>query len=178
MSWPHIHITINHFPVIGIWIAWVILTVGVIKNHGTVKKVGLKLLTGLAVITPVVFWTGELAEHRLPEVTHAPNPAGIIEHHEAFALVSMVGLLVLGALGVAGVVLINQSRKPGRQQIIPRWFFPLVILFNLIVAVQLGFTANLGGQIRHTEIRGDTYSRWIMGLPGHEVHGHSHPPGS
>ena len=104
MSWPHIHITINHFPVIGVWIALIVLAVGVMKNHGTVEKVGLKILTGLAIISPVVYWTGEQAEEQLPTLTNVPNPAGIIAHHETFAFYSMTGLILLGILGVAGVV--------------------------------------------------------------------------
>jgi hypothetical protein len=40
-----------------------------------------------------------------------------------------------------------------RSGAIPKWLVAVVLILALITAGLVGFTVNLGGQIRHTEIR-------------------------
>jgi phosphatidylglycerophosphate synthase len=39
---------------------------------------------------------------------------------------------------------------------VPVWFAGLMVIASLTVSGLMAWTANIGGQIRHTEIRGDT----------------------
>jgi hypothetical protein len=160
MSWLHFHLLISSFSVAGIWIAWVVLTVGVIKRHGTVEKVGLKMLAGLALINLSVYLSGQKAAQQLPELSSA---AELLNAHEMLAAIGLNGLLVLGILGAWGVVLINRSRRPDGRPV-PRWFFPLVILLTMVLGLELSMTASLGSMMSHPEIRQDPYSRWIENL--------------
>jgi uncharacterized membrane protein len=62
-----------------------------------------------------------------------------------FALVFME---TLGLAALAGLLFLRTSGA------IPKWLVVIVLLLSLATAAVVGVTANLGGQIRHTEIRG------------------------
>jgi len=56
----------------------------------------------------------------------------------------------MGALGVvslAGLLFFRRSRT------IPLWFSGFALVLSLAATGAMGWTANLGGQIRHSEIR-------------------------
>jgi uncharacterized membrane protein len=145
INWAHIHLMINHFPVIGILGAQVLLVYGLIrrKHDFTVFSFGVFIV--LALITVAVFFTGHGAEDvvkKLPGVTEA-----FIERHEESAEFT---LILMGILGVSGIVGLFFERKSGS---IPAWILMIVLLIALAATIMVGVTANLGGQIRHTEIR-------------------------
>jgi hypothetical protein len=58
----------------------------------------------------------------------------------------------LGLLCIIGLFLLR------RKGAIPRWLVFTVLGTSLVAAVAVGFTAYLGGEIRHTEIRSDPAS--------------------
>jgi uncharacterized membrane protein len=59
-------------------------------------------------------------------------------------------LVLIEALGVMALVGLFLLRRSGS---IPRWVVVMVLVMSLAAAAVVGLTANLGGQIRHTEIR-------------------------
>jgi len=99
----------------------------------------------LAIMTVPVFLTGEGAEKvvkNLPGVTEA-----FIGRHEEMAELSLVLIEALGIASCAGLIFFRRSAT------IPKWFLALVLVLSISAAAVVGLTANLGGQIRHTEIR-------------------------
>jgi hypothetical protein len=60
---------------------------------------------------------------------------------------SLVLMETLGIASLAGLYFFRHSAT------IPKWFVALVLVISFSTAAVVGFTANLGGQIRHTEIR-------------------------
>ena len=92
-----------------------------------------------------MFFTGHEAEDvvkNLPGVTEA-----YIGRHEEMADLALVLMEALGIMAAAGLFLLRRSGS------IPRWLVFLVLVASLVTAGAVGLTANLGGQIRHTEIR-------------------------
>jgi uncharacterized membrane protein len=88
-----------------------------------------------------VYLTGEPAEElveRLPGYSEA-----LVEQHETAALIATIGMSLLGIAALIGLL-----RRQPRQ-----WYPKAVLLGALLVAGLMAWTANLGGQIRHTEIR-------------------------
>ncbi|HWQ93704.1 MAG TPA: hypothetical protein VN673_18725, partial [Clostridia bacterium] len=71
----------------------------------------------------------------------------IIEKHEQAAGVTFVLLLGLG-LGALASLLWFRGRK-----VIPSWSHVSLLAVSIIVVGSGFWTANLGGQVRHTEIR-------------------------
>ncbi len=145
INWPHVHLIINHFPVVGVLGGILLLVYALIRKSEEVKMVSLGLFVLIALMTIAVFFTGQAAEDavkRLPGVTE-----GYIGRHEEMADLSIVLMEILGVLALTGLVLLK------RFGAIPKVVVLLVLVMSLITAAVVGFTANLGGQIRHTEIR-------------------------
>jgi uncharacterized membrane protein len=146
MNWPHVHLMINHIPVIGIPGVILLLVYSLVRKSEEVKMVSFGLFVLIALLTFAVFFTGDAAQDtvkKLPGVTEAA-----IDRHEEMADYTLMLVETLGVLSLAGLVFL---RRFGR---IPKVIVILVLLMSLITAVVAGVTANLGGQIRHTEIRG------------------------
>ncbi len=145
INWAHIHLMINHIPVIGIPGAILLLVYAVVRKSEELKMVTFGIIVLLAIMTIGVYLTGQGAEDiakRLPGVTE-----GSIGRHEEVADLSLILIEVLGLLALAGLFLMRRSGS------IPKWLVSLVLVFSLIAAVVVGYTANLGGEIRHSEIR-------------------------
>ena len=145
INWAHVHLMINHVPVIGMLGALLLLIYAVIKKSDEVRTISFGLMILLALITVAVYFTGTFAEKvvkDLPGVAEA-----YIGRHEEMGELSLVLMSLLGIAALVGMVI---RRRTGN---IPKCTLSVVLLMSLITAVILGITANLGGQIRHTEIR-------------------------
>jgi uncharacterized membrane protein len=145
MNWAHVHLLINHFPVIGVLGAILLLVYSLVRKSEEVTMVSFGLFVLIALITIAVFFTGEAAEDvvkNLPGVTET-----YIGRHEEMAELALVLIEVLGVMALVGLFLLR------RKGSIPRWVVVMVLVTSLAVAAVVGLTANLGGQIRHTEIR-------------------------
>jgi hypothetical protein len=141
----HIHLMVNHFPVIGIFFSILLFLYGWIRGSEEITKTGIGAFILLALITVPVYLTGDGAEQvvkKLPGVTE-----GFIGRHEEIAGLSAVLIEILGIVCLAGLYFFRRSAT------IPKWFNALLLALAFSAAAVLGLTANLGGQIRHTEIR-------------------------
>ncbi|HET6363952.1 MAG TPA: hypothetical protein VFG02_02785 [Nitrospirota bacterium] len=151
MNWAHVHLIINHFPVIGILGAILLLVYSLVRKSEEVKMMSLGVFAIIALLTLAVYFTGEAAEKivkNLPGVTET-----YIGRHEEIASLTLVLMEILGITSVAGLVLLRRSGA------IPKWLAVMILILSLITAVVVNLTANFGGQIRHTEIRDDVGSR-------------------
>lgn len=151
MNWAHVHLIINHFPVIGILGAILLLVYSLVRKSEEVKMMSLGVFAIIALLTLAVYFTGEAAEKivkNLPGVTET-----YIGRHEEIASLTLVLMEILGITSVAGLVLLRRSGA------IPKWVAVMILILSLITAVVVNLTANFGGQIRHTEIRDDVGSR-------------------
>lgn len=140
----HLHLILNHLPVIGAPLALLLLALGWIRRSGELVNVALALAVALAVATGIVYLTGEPAEE---QVEHASwFQERLTERHEEQGDFALVAMLATGA--AAGAALIFRRR--------PRAFAWLLrgTAAGLVAGtVLLGWTAWSGGQIRHDEIR-------------------------
>ena len=145
MNPAHLHIILNHIPVIGIPFCAALLIYGFLSKSEEVKKVSLLAFIIIALLTIPTFLAGNAAEdvvEHLPGVTDE-----LIESHEEAALIGLIATLILGAISFAIFFL---SKRMSR---ITRPLSMLLLILSLVVSGWLAWTANLGGDIRHTEIR-------------------------
>jgi len=151
MNWAHVHLIINHVPVIGILGASLLLAYSLIRRSEEVKIVSFGVIAILALITPAVFLTGEAAEKvvkSIPGVTET-----YIGRHEEIASLTLILMEIVGITSLAGLMLLRRTGA------IPKWVVVMILVLSLITTAIATLTANLGGQIRHTEIRDDVGSR-------------------
>lgn len=147
VNWAHAHLVINHFPVIGVLGALLVFGYGLARKSDEVKLLGLGLFVLIALITIPVFLTGGAAEKVVKDLDLPGVTESSIGTHSEIALLALALIELLGALALVGLFLFRRSGS------LPRWYVALLLVIALASAGIVGLTANLGGQIRHTEIR-------------------------
>lgn len=148
MNAAHLHLVLNHFPIIGSAIAIFVLLIGIIKKSDDVKKVSVLILILTALVTIPVYLSGENAQAKV-EGNYDDIDESFIDSHEDFALYSFIAMDIAGAIGLIAMFLYKKP-KPLPDSFA---YFMLVLLF--IVNGMMAYTANLGGKIHHPEIRED-----------------------
>ena len=144
MNPTHLHLILKHIPVLGTAFGLALLLFSFVRMSDELMKTALGVFVIVALLAVPAYLTGEPAEDgvkALPGVVKS-----IIEQDEE----AFTGVIVLGVAGLAGLALFRRSRT------LPVWFGPLMIAPSLIVSGLMGWTTNLGGRIRHTEICDDT----------------------
>ena len=144
VSAAHLHLILCHVPVLGVLFGLGWLAFGVWRGSQDIQKVALATFVIAAILAVPTYLTGDPAAGALKGL---PGFSGqILERHEAAAGFALAGFIVLGILALAGLILF-------RGQSVVRWFGLLLLAAALLVACLVLWTANIGGQIRHSEIR-------------------------
>ena len=144
MSLVHLHLLANHIPVVGILFALIAFTTALLFRETVSIRFAVALTVALAIVTGAVYLTGEPAEEAVENIAGVSESA--IEAHEDAAKTATVAMSILGALSLAALLAFGSRRMP-------RWVGATGLAGTLLLSVLLGWTANIGGQIRHTEIR-------------------------
>jgi hypothetical protein len=145
MNATHLHLMLNHIPVLGTFFGLVLLVLAVWRKSEELKRIALGTFVTVALFSVPVYLTGEPAEDVVMPLADVSE--SIIEQHEEAATIAFTGILILGACALAGLILFRGSK------VIPIWFGSLALVASLIVSGAMAWTANLGGQVRHAEIR-------------------------
>lgn len=161
MSFAHLHLLVNHFPVVGAVLGVLLIAVAMLRHSPELERAALWLFTLLGAGGILVFLTGEPAEDSVENLAGFSD--ALAGRHEAVALAATVAMGVLGALCAAA--LIGYRRTP-----LPRWVMTVVLVAAIGSASIMGYTANLGGQIRHTEIRGGDVAGTAAPAPAGAAH--------
>ena len=143
MNQAQMHLALTHVPVMLTLFGVVTMIASIITKNKTVSQVSLWTLVAAGVFTIPAFLTGEGAEEvaeRIPAILEST-----IEDHEHFAEVSL--WIVISAAILAATSLIKISGKSVSAILV----YPVLAL-ALAAAGTMGYTAHLGGQIRHPEI--------------------------
>ena len=145
MNSTHIHLLLNHFPIIGILIATIFLLYAVWKKENSIQQISLFTVFIMALIAIPVFLTGEPAEEsveKLPGVIES-----IIEAHEESAELAFWFMMAAGALSLISFALQVVKNTNAKRLVI------VSLMLCIITSALMVRTGYLGGQIRHTEIR-------------------------
>ena len=145
MNIVHLHLLLNHIPVVGALVSLLLFAAALLMRGTVSTKFALAFTTGIAVIAVAVYFTGGPAEEVVEKLAGVSEKA--IERHEEAAEVTTVATGILGALSLLALIVFR--RKPA-----PRWLAFAGFAGAVFIAALMGWTANLGGQIRHTEMQG------------------------
>jgi uncharacterized membrane protein len=145
MDYSHIHLLTNHMPIWGGIIAFIMFVYSFIKNKKDLSKFSLWLFIIVALAAIVVYFTGEPAGEPIKNLPGISEE--IIDKHEEASLLPFILIEVLGAASILGLIFLKKFEKQ------PGWFVYPFIIISIVYIVSVAWAANLGGQIRHTEIR-------------------------
>ena len=143
MNGAYQHLLINHIPVLGSFIGTLILLWGILRKSREVQQVAFAVLLVGGLMGWLADSTGDKAKEVVKNIAGV-NTDAIDAHDEAASRAKQAGL-VLAVASLAG--LIWMARKPQ----IPGWYALIVLVVALGVSGMMGYTAKLGGKIRHSE---------------------------
>lgn len=143
LTWPYVHLLINHFPV-------VLTTMAVVAALGAMLTgrrglwlyaMGTMTVAGLAVY-PVHF-TGDEADHALRHPWYIAHDA--IDVHDNAAGIAMFVVLIAGAISAYAW----WRTLKRRDEIIPAWIRIAVVVGTVAGFGTIAWTSYLGGKIIH-----------------------------
>lgn len=145
MNAAHFHLALNHLPVVGLLFALGVLGIGRFLRSDVTMRVGLWLFVASSLFAIPAYLTGEPAEdivEKLPGIAKS-----LIERHEEAASVSLAATLVVGLLASVALFMSRGAKAVS-------WLgFFIVAAPAMFAAGSMAWTAKLGGEIHHTEIR-------------------------
>jgi uncharacterized membrane protein len=148
MNDAHLHLIVNHFPIIGTILGLGILITGMLLKNDSVKNTAYVLFVIAAIFGALSMATGEGAEEIVEDFPNIGK--AIIHEHEELAEKLALVLYILGGFSVLALFL--NIKKNSKEKFVS--FFILGVgLVSLFLIQKVGTS---GGEIRHTEIREDS----------------------
>jgi hypothetical protein len=153
MNNAHWHLALNHIPVVGSAFVLCLLAWGVWRRSEELKRASFGAAILVALLTIPVYLTGEPAFETAMEVLEATpeDEDPIVKAHENAAGWAFGGAALAGAGALAGLLHSRFRKTPLAPLAIAAVFLLLAATVGLMARA-----ANLGGTIRHSEIRGET----------------------
>jgi hypothetical protein len=141
----HLHLLLNHVPTVGSVVALGLLLLAFVRRDEPLKLAGLEVLFVIAIVTLPVYLSGVAAHLELRDQPELSDIAMRVHQDAALA-----GFAVTEFAGFVAWIALWQSRRRGRPA---RGLVPAVTLLSIVALVLMARAANLGGEIRHPEIR-------------------------
>ena len=149
MSSAHWHLVLTHLPIVGVPAGLALLVWGMWKKSQELRCAALVAFILCGVLAFCAKQTGEGAEEQIEKL---PGFSESIAHeHEEMADKAFLLTAVLAVASLAVLV-------AGRGRTLPQATYPVVLVLALGSAGLLAYTGALGGEIRHSEIRGEFFS--------------------
>jgi uncharacterized membrane protein len=145
MNDAHLHMVVNHFPIIGTIFGFGILIVGLVLKNKTLLNTSYAIFIVASIFGAISMGTGEGAEELVEDMPNIGHQ--IIHEHEELAEKLAVLLYVLGTLSLAGLYL---NFKNNAKAKLVSFLILGIATAGLFLAQKVGTS---GGEIRHTEIR-------------------------
>lgn len=147
MNDAHFHLVVNHLPIVGVLIGFLILIAGLILKKPHIKNTALGVFIFSALTAILAFSTGEGAEEI---VENLPGVSEVLIHtHEEYAELFLTIVQILGATSL--ITLFLQYKK----SLFSKYGFALILLLSMVSIGVAKYVGTSGGEITHIEIRND-----------------------
>lgn len=145
MNHDHLHLLLNHVPTVGAVAALGLLLLSLVRRNEHLTHAGLEALYLVALLTLPAYITGVGASRELRDVPGVSDFA--MRMHQDAAL---WGFTVIELAGFLGWTALWQMRRRGHA---PRGVVAATTALLVVAIAMMAGAANLGGEIRHPEIR-------------------------
>jgi uncharacterized membrane protein len=148
MNDAHLHLVVNHFPIIGTIFGLGILIAGLVLKNNSIKNTAYVLFIVAAIFAFLSMYTGEGAEEMVEDMPNIGKQ--IIHEHEELAEKLAILLYATAFFSLVSLYTSVKNHKFAKMS-------SYITLILAIAATVLGsFVGTSGGEIRHTEIRDTT----------------------
>src|SRR3990172_2883025 len=113
MNWAHVHLIINHIPVIGIGLLILLFIVAMVRKNKGLITVALAFIILISLATIPVYLTGEPAEEVVEDMPGISEE--LIEEHEEQADIAFILVEVAGGLALITLIARRYSDKLGQR---------------------------------------------------------------
>src|SRR5512137_2579677 len=125
MNGAHLHLLINHIPVLGTIFGLALLALGVWKGSDELRKAAFGTFVIVALAAVATYLTGDPAEDVVKGLPGVSRP--LISRHDDAAGIALAGAIVLGMLALAGLIWFRGNRQ------IKTWFSALLLAAAILV---------------------------------------------
>jgi hypothetical protein len=146
MNYAHVHIVLNHLPVLGTLAGLAMLLVSMFRKSAGLERASLAVLAVMAFLALPTYVTGGIAT-RMLQGQETPPPPGYIEVHQDAAILALTMLTIMGTLAW---IALWQYRRNGRSG---PGLVRAVSVTAVLTSAFILQTASLGGKISHPEVR-------------------------
>ena len=160
MSDAHLHLVVNHFPIIGSIFGLGILIVGLILKNNSVKNTAYIVFAFAAIFAFASMYTGEGAEEMVEDFPNIGKQ--IIHEHEELAEKFAIALYILG---VTSLITLFLNLKNNAKAKLMSFLVLTIALVAVVLAKEVGTS---GGEIRHTEIRENSVEKAVKSIESKE----------
>lgn len=150
----HLHLMLNHIPIIGIAMASFSIFIGILAQSRTTIATGLLATLLCAAAMPTIMESGSKAAHAFKEGSLLPplDEAGKAALHMHASRADKTTPVVYASALLAVLALLALIKFPKAA----RWIAAAVLLGNGAAVLLAIWTADAGGRIRHKELRPPT----------------------
>ncbi len=145
MNAAHFHLLVNHIPIVGCALTWILLAYALAVRSTEVTRASLGLMVLVALGTIPVYVSGDEAQDVMKRVSGISKER--IETHEERAEPAAIAVWVTGGLALLGLF----AGRGGRE--VPRWAGMGTLVLLLVANGMLAWAAKAGGEISHPETR-------------------------
>src|SRR5258708_844237 len=144
MDFPHLHLLLNHFPIIGTMVGAGLFLISFLVRAEDVRRSSLIVFVAIALLAIPAFITGVGAQEKM--VTDSSISNTLIQRHEGAAELAIWFMEITGALAAAALWQSIRKTSPAR------WSTAAILVFSLATVGLMARTGNTGGEIRHFEV--------------------------
>jgi len=141
----HLHLLLNHFPTIGFSVGLGLFFVALAARSNEMKRASFVIFVLIGLLTIPTYMTGKAAQQAITGQDGVSEP--LMEAHQDAALLALVFMELTGFAAWIGLW---QFRRVSRGA---RWNSPAVLVLSIVTFALMTRAANIGGEIRHPEIR-------------------------
>jgi uncharacterized membrane protein len=147
----HLHLLLNHFPTVGLGIALSLLLASLLKKSEDLKQASFVAFFLLGLLAIPAYLTGSAAQIVLQDQPDVSQQV-IAVHQDA----ALLALILMEITGLVAWIALWRFR---------RWHQTAVLVLAIVTFGLMARAANIGGHIRHPEIRAAATAEPVPGWP-------------
>jgi uncharacterized membrane protein len=150
MNLIHVHLWLNHLPILGTLIALAVFVVSLAFDRDDLKQASLALFVMIALFSIPAYMSGNAAQNVLKDNPNYSMDA--IQAHQGSALIAFLFIELTGAVSLLGLWRFSRTEKNPWMERPAKWHLLAVLVLSIVTSGLMAVAGNTGGEINHAEI--------------------------